>query len=271
MSDNKKYYYLKLKDNFFETDGMIVLESMQDGYLYSNILLKLYLRSLKYEGKLMFNDRIPYNPSILAQVTRHKVGVVEKALKIFVELDLIDILDNGAIFMTDIQNYIGKSSTEADRKRDYRHRIEVEKTGKLLTNGQMSDKCPDKTPPEIDIELEKELKIEKEIISDVVDYLNSVLDSKYRKTSTKTKDCIKARLNEGFTVEDFKKVIDIKYKEWNNTEYAKYLRPETLFSNKFEGYLNQPVVNQPKTSFGNHAQHENKLTGKELNNKLFRR
>lgn len=110
MADNKKYYYLKLKDNFFDTDGMIVLESMPDGYLYSNILLKLYLRSLKNEGKLMFNERIPYNPTILAQVTRHKVGVVEKALSIFKELDLVEMLDNGAIFMTDIQNYIGKST-----------------------------------------------------------------------------------------------------------------------------------------------------------------
>jgi len=83
MSDNIKYYYLKLKDNFFDSDEMIVLESMQDGYLYSNILLKLYLRSLKYQGKLMFNDHIPYNPNILAQVTRHNVGVVEKAIDIF--------------------------------------------------------------------------------------------------------------------------------------------------------------------------------------------
>ena len=58
MSDNKKYYYLKLKDNFFDSDSLIVLESMQDGYLYSNILLKLYLRSLKNDGKLMFNDVI---------------------------------------------------------------------------------------------------------------------------------------------------------------------------------------------------------------------
>lgn len=101
MADNKKYYYLKLKDNFFDSDATIVLESMPDGYLYSNILLKLYLRSLK-------NDRIPYNPTILAQVTRHNVGVVEKALNIFQELDLIEIMDNGAIYMLDIQNFIGE-------------------------------------------------------------------------------------------------------------------------------------------------------------------
>lgn len=172
MSDNKKYYYLKLKDNFFDSDEMIVLESMPDGYKYSNILLKLYLRSLKNEGKLMFNDRIPYNSNILAQVTRHSIGDVEKAIQVLSDLNLIEILDNGAIYITDIQNFIGTSSTEADRKREYRNRIEGEKQ-ELLPNGQMSqlnrtnvpknmDKCPDKSPPEIEIEIEKDIELDKE-------------------------------------------------------------------------------------------------------------
>ena len=140
MSDNKKYYYLKLKDNFFDTDAMIILENMQDGHLYSNILLKLYLRSLKNEGKLMFNDFIPYNSNVLAQVTRHPVGVIEKALQTFKKLGLVDILDNGAIYMLDIQNYIGASTSEADRKRLYRSRIDAEK-GNVMIEG---DICPDK-------------------------------------------------------------------------------------------------------------------------------
>ena len=159
MSDNKKYYYLKLKDNFFDSDSMIIMESMQDGYKYSNILLKLYLRSLKNEGKLMFNDRIPYNSTILAQVTRHSVGDVENAVKVYQELGLIEVLDTGAIYITDIQNFIGESSTEADRKRAYRNRIDAEKKNNPLLEGQKSDKCPDKSPPELEIEL----KIEKEI------------------------------------------------------------------------------------------------------------
>lgn len=149
MSDSKKYYYLKVKDNFYESEEMIILQNMPDGYLYSDILMKLYLRSLKNNGKLMFKDVIPYTPSALAQVVRHQVGTVEKALKIFQDLGLIEVLDNGAIYMLDIQNFIGKSSTEADRKRLYR--AEIQKEVKML--GQMSDK----TPPEIEIELEKDI------------------------------------------------------------------------------------------------------------------
>ena len=138
MSDNKKYYYLKIAENFFERDEMIMLESMPDGYMYSNILLKLYLRSLKNEGKLLFNNRIPYNPQMLSNITRMPEAVVEKALSLFKELDLIEILDNGAIYMTDIQNFIGQSSTEADRKRNYRAKIEKEKNQIGQISGQNS-------------------------------------------------------------------------------------------------------------------------------------
>ena len=159
MSDNKKYYYLKLVDNFYERDEMIILESMPDGYMYSNILLKLYLRSLKNEGKLMFNNRIPYNASMLANVTRFPVAVVEKAIAIFKELGLIEVLDNGAIYMLDIQNFIGKSSTEADRKRLYRSKIEEEKKSLGQMSGQLIGQMSDKTPPEIEIDLEKEIDI----------------------------------------------------------------------------------------------------------------
>ena len=161
MSDNKKYYYLRLKDNFFDSDELKILESMKDGYLYSNILLKLYLRSLKNDGKLVVNDRIPYNAEMLASVTGHQIGTVKQALAIFKDLGLIDVLENGAIYMLDIQNFIGKGSSEADRKREYRQRIETDRTNVQTNLRQISEK----SPPEIEIELEKEIKIEKEIDS----------------------------------------------------------------------------------------------------------
>lgn len=159
MSDNKKYYYLRLKDNFFDSDELKILESMKDGYLYSNILLKLYLRSLKNDGKLVVNDRIPYNAEMLASVTGHQVGTVKQALSIFKDLGLIDVLENGAIYMLDIQNFIGKGSSEADRKREYRQRIETDRTNVQTNLRQISEK----SPPEIEIELEKEIKIDKEL------------------------------------------------------------------------------------------------------------
>lgn len=165
MSDNKKYYYLRLKDNFFDSDELKILESMKDGYLYSNILLKLYLRSLKNDGKLVVNDRIPYNAEMLASVTGHQVGTIKQALSMFKELGLIEILENGAIYMLDIQNFIGKGSTEADRQRLYDRRISDERKQKKLTHSRNLEEILEKSTPEIEIELEKEIKIEKEIHS----------------------------------------------------------------------------------------------------------
>ena len=66
MSDNRKYYYLKLKENFYNSETMVILESMQDGLLYSNLLLKMYLMSLKSGGILMLNDHLPHTPQTIA-------------------------------------------------------------------------------------------------------------------------------------------------------------------------------------------------------------
>lgn len=77
---------------------------------------------------------------------------------------------------------------------------------------------------------------------EIVDYLNNSAGTNYRASSKKTKDLIKARINEGYTLEDFKVVIEKKTREWiNDNKMKAYLRPETLFGTKFEGYLNQPV------------------------------
>ena len=81
---------------------------------------------------------------------------------------------------------------------------------------------------------------------DIIAYLNEKTGFKYRSSTKSTQSHINARLTEGYTLEDFKTVIDKKVTEWKGTEMEKYLRPETLFSPKFEGYLNAPV-SQRKT------------------------
>lgn len=246
VADNEKYYYLRLKEDFFEDDAIQIIEAMPDGYLYCNILLKLYLKSLKFNGKLMFNERIPYNTDVLAVITRHKVGVIEKALEIFKDMGIIDILDNGAMYILDIQNFIGKTSTEADRKRSYREKIEQEK---IEINGQMSGQISDKSTLEIDIEKEIEKKIDKEpknnveLIKNIINYLNEKAGTNYRYQTSTTQKFINARLSENFTVDNFKTVIDKKVTEWKKTDMEKFIRPETLFGAKFESYLNQKISN----------------------------
>ena len=74
---------------------------------------------------------------------------------------------------------------------------------------------------------------------EIISYLNEKANRNYRPNIQKNKTLIKARWSEGFRLDDFKHVIDTTVKDWSGTKYEKYLRPETLFGSKFEGYLNQ--------------------------------
>ena len=293
---------MKLKEDFFDTEEMIVLEGMKDGYIYSNILLKLYLKSLKTNGRLMLRDLIPYNAEMIANITRHNVSSVKVALDLFKKLGLIEVLDDGAIYMKDIQNFVGSSSSEADRKRAYRHKIKEEKE-RLENNGfeqelldfsenlseesgtnvrtnvhqriENRDKSLDireESIPNLDINKNLDSNTNKEnILSGTPDfvfpkwlnekaireikkgspknyeqripiaYLNQKLGKNYRFIDRNTKP-VNARLREGYTIDDFKTVIDKKVAEWQNGTMAKHLKPETLFGTKFDGYLNQPIA-----------------------------
>ena len=157
MSDNRKYYYLKLKENYFDDDSIVLLESMQDGVLYSNILLKLYLKSLKHGGRLQLDEDIPYTAQMIATITRQQIGTVESALQIFLKLGLVEVLDSGTFYMSNIELLIGQSSTEAERKRAAR--LQNKALSAPRTNG---GHLSDIRPPEIEIELEKEIEKERE-------------------------------------------------------------------------------------------------------------
>ena len=163
MADNRKYYYLKLKESYFDEDAIVLLESMQDGVLYSNILLKLYLKSLKNGGKLQLDENIPYTAQMIATITRQQVGTVERALQIFMKLGLVEPLQNGALYMSNIELLIGQSSTEGERKRRARRALQEQKA----LPEAVADKCPpyaaDICPPERELEIEIEKEIEKEI------------------------------------------------------------------------------------------------------------
>ncbi|MBR1744376.1 MAG: phage replisome organizer N-terminal domain-containing protein [Lachnospiraceae bacterium] len=214
MADNKKYYYLKLKEGFFDSDDMKLLQAMKDGYVYSDILLKLYLQSLRQEGRLMYRGIVPYTPDMIATITNHQVGTVERAMKIFEQMGFIEILDNGAIYMLDIQNFIGQSSSEADRKRSYRKSIEAEKqrlsvnddgtnvpTNDRTNVGQISDK----NPPEY---RDKSIEIRDKSIENI----NTLARSSGKQTSEPEADVEAIILNDGT--------------EWRPTEalFAEYVR-----------------------------------------------
>ena len=158
MSENKRYYYLKLKETFFTSETIMILENMPDGLIYSNLLLKMYLMSLKDEGQLLLNSHIPHTPRTIATCTRHQEGTVKRGIEIFRELGLVEQLTNGVYYMTNIQMMIGQSSTEGERKKRERMRLAQSN----LLPEPPADICPPELEKEKDIkpdtEKERELK-----------------------------------------------------------------------------------------------------------------
>ncbi|KRL02505.1 phage replisome organizer N-terminal domain-containing protein [Liquorilactobacillus capillatus] len=186
MADNKKYYYLKLKDNFFESDELKMLQSFSsgknEGYIYSDILLKMYLKSLQNEGELLFRGVIPYSPEMLATVTNHSVSEVKDAIEKFKSLGLITVLENGTVFMNDIQLFIGKSSTEADRIKAYRNKLNnVKKIDDVQMYNKRTPEIRDKSLEIRDKRKDKPSPPKKTTLSDNFDKLWSLYPKKERK------------------------------------------------------------------------------------------
>ncbi len=235
MPDNKKYYYLKLKEGFFDSEDMKLLQGMKDGYVYSDILLKLYLQSLRQGGRLMYRGIVPYTPDMIATITNHQIGTVEKAMKILEQMGFIEILDNGAIYMLDIQNFIGQSSNEADRIRNYRKTINLEKT-KLLEDSSVTNKT-------------------KKITNDVQMYDNCTPEIRDKRIENKDKENINifARSSSKQNSEpeaDVEALILNDGTEWKPTEtlFAEYVRlyPNVDVKQQFNKMRSWCLSNQKK-------------------------
>lgn len=133
----RKYYWLKLKEDFFKRHDIRIIESMDNGKEYVLFYLKLLLESISHEGKLRFSDAIPYNEKMLSTITDTNVNIVCSALKVLKELSLIETLDDQTLFMSEINNMVGSENSSAGRVRRFRERNKTSQCDALVT------KCDD--------------------------------------------------------------------------------------------------------------------------------
>ena len=153
MAD-KKYYWLKLKRDFFKRHDVRIIEELPNGKEYLLFYLKLLVESIDHEGELRFSDTIPYNEQMLSVITNTNVDVVRSAMKLFVELKMIDVLEDSTIYMAEVTKLIGSEWTSAERVRKLRQNQKA-----LQCNIDVT-RCN----TEKEIELEKEIDKEKEVI-----------------------------------------------------------------------------------------------------------
>lgn len=258
MADVK---WIKIATNIFDNKKIRIIESMPEGDTIIVVWFKILMLAgnVNDGGAVYFTKDIPYTEQMLATLFDRPLTTVQLALSTFEKFGMIEVI-NDIIQVSNWEKY--QSVDRLEEIREY-NRIAKQKSRarqKLLLESvndksMTSQRCHD---TDIDIEVDKE---NKDILSDkqkkqladnmtpitldVVTYLNEKANTNFKPCTDKTKRCIKARVNEGFTLEDFKKVIDKKVNEWMGTEFQQYLRPETLFGTKFEGYLNAKEV-KPK-------------------------
>ena len=233
--------WIKLSTNMFEDEKIRLIETMPDADTILVIWVKLLAQAGKTNasGYIYLSENIPYTEEMLATIFNRPISTLRLALNTFKQFGMIEINEDNFISISNWEKHQNLAGLEKirqqtrDRVAKHREQKKLENVTLHVTHGNATD-----------IEEDKELDIDKEKNKipyvDIIDYLNTKTDSKYKSSTKKTKDLIKARYNEGFTLEDFKQVIDNKTAEWlNDPNMNKYLRPETLFGNKFESYLNQ--------------------------------
>ena len=275
MAKTKIYFWLKVDKKFFDNLFIKRLKNMPGGYTMTVIYIRLMLESLEddcilyYEG---YFDSLVQELALKLDVSEDDINMT---VAYFTKCGLIQIDDDGHATLSQAKAMVESETNWAKYKRDQRKNSQnLPKLENVQSKETFSNSCP--------TEIEKENRVNsksnnlyldnilsgnpdftfptwleetgikdlektkyKELWIPIV-YLNQVANKRY-KFVDKTKRLLLARFKEGYTLEDFKQVIDIKTAEWKGShEFSKYLRPETLFGSKFDGYLNQ----KPKTIKG---------------------
>lgn len=134
----RKKYWLKLDKDFLKSPQIKVIKAMPNGKDYIIFYLSLMLESVETVGHLRFTSLVPYNNEMLSAITDTNVDIVRSAIKVFAELGMLQIFDDGTIFMTDVPNRTGKESDSAERVRKYR--LKQKEEAKMLGTNEKTPK-----------------------------------------------------------------------------------------------------------------------------------
>ena len=231
--------WIKITTDMFDNRKIKHLRRLPDG----NSIVLIWVMLLTMAGRcnaggmIFLTENIPYTTKMLADELGFEENTVKLAIEALANFSMI-VTKNGCFTIAGWDEYQNIEGMEKIREQNRLRQKKWYDSQKGLPEPNVRSNVSLTQPNATDIDIDKEKEREEETYKTIVSYLNEKAGTNYRHTTAKTKTAIHARLAEGFTVEDFKTVIDKKCAEWIGNEYEKYLRPETLFGTKFEGYLN---------------------------------
>ena len=241
VTENRRYYWLQLKDDFFNSKEMKLMRKLPGGEEITIIYLKMMLASLAEQGKLYFEGLAEDLAEELSLIIDEDPEAIRLTLMFLTKKKLLTTSDNYQFNLEQVPEMVGSETASTRRSRKHRE------TQKLLQCNTTATKGNGDIDIDIDIDIDKGQKPQPDIYEEIIKYLNEKTGSHFKSTSKSTQRLINGRLSENYTIEDFKYVIDVKTNEWkDNTKMSKYLTPDTLFNaSKFEKYRNQQMPKQP--------------------------
>lgn len=224
--------WIKVMVDLFDDEKIIMIDQLPGADTLMIVWFKLLCFAGKQNNGGVFTVAgVPHNAETLAAAFRRKPATVQRALDVFEQFGMIEIVD-GVITITNWekhQNIDGMDKIREQNRERKRKWDEKQKTKQTTTL------APPPDPPKPDEN--------SDTVAAIVAYLNAKAGTNYRTTGAKTKSLIRARLSEGFTEDSFRAVIDHKCGEWlSDPKMRGFLRPETLFGSKFESYLNAAAL-----------------------------
>lgn len=241
MADVK---WIKITTDMFDNRKIKHLRKLPEG----NSIVLIWVMLLTMAGRcnsggmIFLTENIPYTTKMLADELGFEESTVQLAINALEQLEMV-VSDKGYFTIAGWMEHQNVDGLERIKEQNRQRQKRWYDNQKALPEPNVRTNVSITQPNATDIEEEIEPDREKELYSSIVSYLNEKAGTKYKATTAKTKTAIHARLSDGFTLDDFKTVIDKKCTEWTGTEFEKYLRPETLFGTKFESYLNAKVTN----------------------------
>lgn len=247
--------WIKIATDIFDDEKILLIEGLPDAYAIITVWFKLLCLAGKKNngGVFLMNDKIPYTDKMLATIFRMNESTVKLALNAFEQFKMIEIVD-GIITIPNWNKHQTLDAYERKKERDRLYQEERRAKQRALIE-KSSDKSSERTPDVAVSDIDKEEDKEKDNniyvpYKEIITYLNEKTGKKLRWDVKSNQKEIKARFNEGYTLDDFKTVIDKKYHEWGRkptkeelqrgvNDMRIYLRPKTLFGSNFDVYLNQ--------------------------------